>query len=581
MSISEFFSRSELTLALRSLRREWVVIGVFSMVANVLMLVPTIYMLQVYDRVMVGRSELTLLVVSIVTLFLFAVMAFTEWARSRLLVRTGVRLDALLGARVFSAGFESNVRSRSATPTQSFADLTEIRQFLTGPSVFAFCDLPWAPIYIGVLFLLHPLLGWVALGFALLQAGLAWLGHHRTVAPAEAVAEAQAKAQSYLNGKLRNAEAIAAMGMLEHLQQRWQLMYAQYDARHASALGLTNRITAWSKSLRYAQQSLSLGVGALLVINGQLSPGGMIAASVLMARALAPIDQLVSAWRSFISARSAFQRLERLLVDHPPNAAAQSTARMRGSVELRHIKATVAGRAKPLLEQINLSAKPGTVTVVLGPSGAGKSTLARVLVGVWPVEGGGVWLDGCPITDWSHASLGPQVGYLPQDTTLFNGSIAENIARFSEVDAKQVVAAAQCAGLHSMVLRLPKGYDTQVGEAGRMLSAGQRQRIALARALYGDPALVVLDEPNAHLDEVGETALLEAIRQLKERDKTIFMVTHRAGVLALADQVVVLREGRVQFQGPRDEVFAQMHAAKQHASTACEDPRPVPQLLPV
>ncbi|MBT9512521.1 MAG: type I secretion system permease/ATPase [Acidovorax sp.] len=580
MSISGFFSRSEITLALRSLRREWAVIAVFSMVANVLMLAPTLYMLQIYDRVLVSRSELTLLAVSLLILFLFAAMAFAEWARSRLLVRTGVRLDRLLGERVFTAGFSRGARSGGGSPGQSFTDLTEVRQFLTGPGIFAFFDLPWAPIYIGVLFMLHPLLGAVAVVFVLIQAALAWFGHHRTVAPSEAMAQAQAKAHGYLSGKLRNAEAIEAMGMLQHLHHRWALLHAGYGELHAKAQGLTHRVTAWSKAVRYAQQSLSLAVGALLVIDGQLSAGAMIAANVLTTRALAPIDQLVNAWRGFMGTRAAFLRLEDLLMQQPALHAVSQAAPLQGDVQLRDLHASAPGRATPILQHIDLSATPGTLTVVLGPSGSGKSTLARVLVGAWPASQGDLLLDGKPITAWSHEALGPHVGYLPQDTSLFGGSIAENIARFSMVDSRKVIAAARCAGLHEMVLRFPKGYDTPIGEAGRLLSGGQRQRIGLARALYGDPVFLVLDEPNAHLDDVGEAALLAAIRQLKERGKTIVMVTHRAGVLALADQVVVLREGQIQLRGPRDQVLAQLQAVRQPLSSSPAGTLSAPQPLP-
>lgn len=580
MSISGFFSRSEITLALRSLQREWVVIAIFSMVANVLMLAPTLYMLQIYDRVLVSRSELTLLAVSLLILFLFAAMAFAEWARSRLLVRTGVRLNRLLGQRIFTAGFARGVRSGDGNPAQPFSDLTEVRQFLTGPSVIAFFDLPWTPIYIGVLLMLHPLLGAVAVVFALIQAALAWLGHHRTVAPSEAVAQAQAKAHGYLKGKLRNAEAIEAMGMLQHLHHRWALLHASYAELHAKAQGLTHRVTAWSKAVRYAQQSLSLAMGALLVIDGQLSAGAMIAASVLMTRALAPIDQLVSAWRGFVGARAAFLRLENLLAEQPPLPVVSHSARLKGDIQLRDLHATAPGRSAPILQSVSLHATPGTLTVVLGPSGSGKSTLARVLVGAWPACSGDLLIDGQPIAAWSQETLGPQVGYLPQDTALFSGSIAENIARFSTLDSRKVIAAAQCAGLHEMVLRFPKGYDTPIGDAGRLLSGGQRQRIGLARALYGDPEFLVLDEPNAHLDDVGEAALLEAIRQLKDLGKTIVMVTHRAGVLALADQVVVLREGQIQVQGPRDHVLTQLKAARKPSPSSATDALPAPQPLP-
>jgi ATP-binding cassette subfamily C exporter for protease/lipase len=568
MTSKGFFARSELTATLWTFRREFMVAGLFSLVVNLLLLSPTLYMLQVYDRVLVSRSELTLLAVSLLTLFLFAVMAFAEWSRSRLLVRAGVRLDAVLGTRVFNATFEANL-SQSGLPVQrAFSDLAEIRQFLTGNGIFAFFDAPWTPIYIAVLFFLHPFLGWVAIVFALVQAALAWLGHRHTVAPTEAAAKAQSEVNQFLLHKLRNAEVVEAMGMLVGLRQRWQQRHAASMALHGAAQGLTHRITATSKWVRYCQQSLVLGAGALLVIDGQLSPGAMIAANVLMTRALAPIDLMVSSWRSFIGARSAFDRLETLLTLHPERDPALTRVPPSGSVCLRQVQASAPGRSRPILQDVSLQAEPGSVTVVLGPSGSGKSTLARVLVGIWPEVQGEVLLDGRPLDGWSRTELGPHLGYLPQDIELFDGTIAENIARFAQVDSRQVIAAAQGAGLHEMILRLPKGYDTPIGEAGGLLSGGQRQRIALARAIYGEPALIVLDEPNANLDDVGEAALNQAVRELKAKGKTVFLITHRPGAVQLADQLLVLQEGRIVMQGPRPAVLAQLQARAQAARPA-------------
>lgn len=558
MKPSSFWARSELTAALWALRREFAVVGVFSMVANVLMLAPTLYMLQVYDRVLVSRSELTLIAMSLLTLFFFLITAVAEWARARLLVRSGVRFDNGLSLRVFNASFEAKLNASASHPNRAFADLTELRQFLTGQGIFAFFDAPWTPIYIGVLFFLHPLLGWVAIGFALIQALLAWQGHQRSVAPSLVLAEAQTSANSYLHSKLRNAEVIEAMGMLGNLRQRWQQRHQAAMAQHSVTQSLSHRITAWSKWVRYSQQSLALGAGALLVIDGQLSPGAMIAANVLMSRALAPVDMLVGTWRSLIATRSAFARLEALLQAHLERNPALTRTPPSGAIELRDVVASAAGRATPILKHVSLQAAAGTVTVILGASGSGKSTLARVLMGVWPQVQGEVLLDQRPLADWRRTELGPHVGYLPQDIELFDASIAENIARFAEIDSTKVLAAAKSAGLHEMILRFAKGYDTPMGEAGNLLSGGQRQRIGLARALYGSPALVVLDEPNANLDDAGERALMVAVSELKATGKTVFMITHRPGVQALADQLVLLRDGQVELLGPRDAVLAQL-----------------------
>ena len=557
-----FFQRSELTQALWAFRREFMVVGVFSMVANVLMLSPTLYMLQVYDRVMVSQSELTLLVMSLITLFLFVVMAFSEWMRSRVLVQSGVRLDGLLGMRVFNASFEARLTQSGTSPKRAFGDLIQIRQFLTGNGILAFFDTPWAPIYLAVLFFLHPMLGYLAIVFAIIQGCLVWLGHRHTVEPSEAAAQASSDASAYLQSKLRNSEVLESMGMVHNLLPHWAARHQRAMELGGRAQALTHKITAWSKFVRYTQQSLALGAGALLVIDGQLSPGGMIAANVLMSRALAPIDMLVGTWRGFVGARAAFERLEALLRDHPERDPALSRVAPKGALTLRDVVATAPGRASPILKGVSTAVEPGTVTVVLGPSGSGKSTLARCMMGIWPGVQGEVLLDGLPLDGWDRMELGPYLGYLPQDIELFDGSIAENIARFGEVDPEKVIAAARSAGLHEMILRFPKGYDTPIGEAGNLLSGGQRQRIGLARAVYGNPVLVVLDEPNANLDDVGEAALVRTVQELKANGCTVFLITHRPGIVAVADRLLILQDGKVQADGPRDAVLAALRAAQ-------------------
>jgi ATP-binding cassette subfamily C exporter for protease/lipase len=567
MKTPEFFKRSELTATLWTFKREFLIVGIFSMVANLLMLTPTLYMLQVYDRVLASQSETTLVVVSLLTLFLFVVMAFAEWMRSRLLVATGVRLDEKLSTQVFNASFEAHLSQSGATPSRAFGDLIQIRQFLTGNGVFAFFDAPWAPIYIAVLFFLHPWLGIMGIVFAIIQAALAWFGHRNTLAPSEAAAKAGAESGSFLQGKLRNSEVLESMGMVRNLQVRWAERHQAHLDRSGDAQHLTHRLTAISKFIRYSQQSLSLGIGALLVIDGQLSPGGMIAANVLMTRALAPIDMMVGSWRQFIGMRFAFARLEKMLLEFPPRDPAFKRVAPTGQITVDQVVATAPGRAAPILQNVSLSVPAGTVTAVLGPSGSGKSTLARVLVGIWPDLKGNVLIDGLPLSGWNRVELGPHIGYLPQDIELFEGSIAENIARFGKVDSAKVIAAAQSAGLHDMILRFPKGYDTSIGEAGNLLSGGQRQRIGLARALYGNPVLVVLDEPNANLDDAGEVALFKAIQELKAKGSTVFLITHRPGAVAVADRILVLRDGRVQADGPRDAVIAALQAAAKAATT--------------
>ena len=574
MKAFSFFSRSELTRTLHLFKYEFLIVGLFSMVANLLMLAPTLYMLQVYDRVLVSRSEITLIFVSLITLYLFGVMAFSEWARSRLLVRIGVRLDAALGTRVFNASFEANLSRSGAAAQRSFQDLIELRQFITGNGTLAFFDVPWMPVYLAVLFFLHPFLGWVAMAFTLVQVALAWFGHRNTVAPADAASKAGQAANLFLQTKLRNTEVVESMGMLGGLQKRWAERHAHYMEQQGASQALSHRISAISKWVRYCQQSFALAAGALLVIDGQLTAGAMIAANVLMGRALAPIDQLMGTWRGFLSARNAFERLESLLEAHPERDPALTRVAPRGALRLQQVVASAPGRKEPILKGVDLQADVGTVTVVLGPSGSGKSTLARVLMGIWPDVRGEVLLDERPLSGWDRTELGPHVGYLPQDVEMFDGTIAENIARFSDVDSEKVIAAARSAGLHEMILRFPKGYDTPMGEAGGLLSGGQRQRVGLARALYGNPAVIVLDEPNANLDDAGEVALMQAVREFKAKGRTIFLITHRPGAIAVADQLVVLQDGRVQAQGPRDAVLAQLQAHRQQPAQAAPVPLP-------
>lgn len=558
MNKPSFFDRSELARALWGFRREFLLVGSLSFLANVLMLAPTLYMLQIFDRVLSSQSELTLLAVSLITLLLFVALALSEWLRSRLLVRASLRFDRQLSTRVFNGSFQAYLGQSAATKSRPFADLNHIRQFLTGPGVFALFDAPWTPIYIAVIFVLHPWLGVLSLGFALVQAALAWFGQRRTAAPAEEVLKATGETIGDLQGKLRNVEVLESMGMIANLQKRWNRQHAASMDKGALAQGFINRVAGWSKFIRYSQQSLALGAGALLVIDGQLSPGAMIAANVLMVRALAPIDQLVGTWRGFVSCRSAFQRLERLLDEFPEQDHVPSRAGPTGTIGLQGVFAGAAGRAAPILKNISFMVPAGTVVAVLGPSGSGKSTLAKVMVGIWSPSCGAVLLDGVPIGGWNRLELGPHIGYLPQDVELFGGSIAENIARLGEVDSRKVIEAASSAGMHETILRFPKGYDTLIGDAGNLLSGGQRQRIGLARAIYGDPSLIVLDEPNANLDDAGEAALVRAIRELKAKGKTVFLITHRQGAVAVADRLMVLSDGELAVDGPRDVVLASL-----------------------
>ncbi len=562
--------RDPLSTVMWSFKREFLTVAVFSMVVNLLMLTPTLYMLQVYDRVLLSQSELTLLMVSLMTLFLFGVMAFAEWSRSILLVRTGVKLDQALSQKVFRSSFLSYLNPSESDPAKAFGYLIGLRQFMTGNGVFALFDSPWVPIYIGVLFLLHPVLGMVAIVFALIQTSIAWYGHHLGKQAQTASGQSQSDAQKFMQSKLRNIEVLSSMGMLEGLFARWQKLQHKALLQGGTAQQRLGVVSAVSKFVRYTQQSLSLGVGAWLVIEGQISPGAMIAANVLMTRALAPIDLLVMSWPGFLSSKQAYERLRELMgFQHKGREKSLNDVPL-GQLKLEGLTVRVPGRDKPVLDKVDFVALPGTVTVVLGPSGSGKSTMARAMLGIWPEFDGRILLDEQDITQWTRESLGPHLGYLPQDIELFDGTIAENIARIGEVNSEKVIAAAQAAGLHQMILRFPKGYDTRVGQAGSFLSGGQRQRIGLARALYGQPVLVVLDEPNANLDDEGENALLSAVLLLKQQGKTVVLISHRQGVLKVADRLVIMQDGLVVASGPRDGVLAALQKQREVAAAAAQ-----------
>ena len=545
MSETSFFQRSALGRVLWTFRREFMWVGVFSLFCNLLMLTPTVYMLQLFDRVMSSGSELTLLALTGITVFFFGVMGFAEWVRSRLLVRAGARFDEALHNRVFNATFEANLDQASKRPMQAFADLTNLRQFLTGNAVFAMFDAPWTPVYIAVLFLMHPWLGWAAIGFSALMILIAYVGHRLTAAHFVRAQKSAMETSGYVHGKLRNAETVEALGMVGNLRRQWLTLHETQLSDEARAHHVAARVQALTKFVQYTQQSLILSLGALLAIDGKIGVGAMVASNALIGNALRPIGTLVAAWKQYIEARQAYGRLETLLEDYPERAAGHSSSTVQGQISLRQLSATAPGRPTPILDGLDAEFKAGEVVAIVGPSGAGKSTLARCLVGVWPNVQGEVLLDGHPVTQWSREMLGPQVGYLPQDIELFDGTIAENIARFGPAGPALVIEAASRTGIHDMILRLPKGYDTPMGEAGALLSGGQRQRIGLARAILGNPKLVVLDEPNANLDDLGETALVRTVRDLRGRGAAVFMIVHQQHLLAAADRVLVLEAGRI------------------------------------
>jgi ATP-binding cassette subfamily C exporter for protease/lipase len=565
--------RGELAAIALAFRAPLLAVGFFSFAINILLLVPALYMLQIYDRVLSSRSHLTLLMLTLMVIGLYVLEAALELVRSRVIVRTSAALDLQLSSRVFDASFRQYLRARDANPAQAFSDLATVRQFLTGQGLFAFFDSPWTPLYLGVIFVIHPWLGVFALVAALVLLAMAWLNERLTSPHLAGAGAAASAASQYAANNLRNAEAIEAMGMLARVRERWFARQARFLTLQARASDAAAAVGASSRFFRLASQSGILGLGALLAIDGQVSPGGMVAASILLGRALSPVELAISTWRGFVSARGAYARLASLLAAHPRGVARLALPRPQGNVTIQNLVLGAPGRAEPILKGIQLAANAGTLTAVVGPSAAGKSTLARALVGVWTPTSGSVRLDGAEIHQWDREQLGPWIGYLPQDVELFEGTIAENIARFGTLDSDRVVLAARRAGVHDLVLHLPQGYETPIGEGGVALSGGQRQRIALARALYGEPALIVLDEPNANLDDAGDAALIAALQEMKKDGRTVFVMTHRANVLAVADTVVLLVNGTVKASGPRDAVLKPLPPKVVEARRLGEDAR--------
>lgn len=547
---------NEMLAALTAYKRAFFNIGLFSAVINLLMLAPALYMLQVYDRVLASGNEMTLLMLTLMILGLFGLMGALEWVRSQVVIRLGTQMDMRLNQRVYDAAFEAQLSTGSPAAGQALNDLTSLRQFATGNALFAFFDAPWFPVYLWVIFMFSPWLGLLALGGAVLLMLLAWLNQRVSQGPLKAASELSVEATQQASAHLLNAEAIEAMGMLATLRGHWLAQHTAFLAQQNLASEKTASVGAWSKGVRLALQSLVLGLGALLAVQGQITAGMMIAGSILMGRVLSPIDQLIGVWKQWTSARLAYQRLESLLQAHPARPPRMALPVPRGELAVEQLSASAPGTRRATLSNLSFTLPAGQVLGVIGPSGCGKSTLARLLIGVWQPLAGKVRLDGAQLSQWDKQQLGPHLGYLPQDIQLFAGTIAQNIARFAQVDADKVLAAAQMAGVHSLILQMPEGYDTRLGEGGAGLSGGQKQRIGLARALYGLPALIVLDEPNANLDEAGEQALLQAIAQLKELKRTLILITHKPNVLTLTDQLLILREGQLQAFGPTAKVLA-------------------------
>ncbi|MBC3382875.1 type I secretion system permease/ATPase [Pseudomonas sp. SWRI12] len=562
-------ARTELEGALAVCKGSFLSVGFFSFFVNLLMLVPSFYMLQVYDRAVGSASVSTLLMLTLIMLLLMITMGGLEWVRSRIMVRISTRLDTLLSQRLFDASFKQALNTSGLNATaQPLSDLNGLRQFLTGNGLFAFFDVPWIPIYLAVMFMFHPWYGWMGIVSAVLLGALAFANEKLTHAPLQAANREQMAATALTHKSLRNAEVVESMGMLASLRQHWSGRTHKILALQSLASDRAATMTSVSRTFRQIVQSLVLGLGAYLAINHEISSGLMIAGSILLGRALAPIDQLIGVWKGFLGARSQYARLHELLLKVAAEPERMPLPAPEGAIRVEGLSAGAPDARKPIIRGVNFQVSAGEVVGIIGPSGAGKSTLARALLGVWPCLAGTVRLDGADISQWRREELGQYIGYLPQDIELFEGSISQNISRFGTVNAPAVVAAARMAGVHELILQLPDGYDTLIGANGGGLSGGQRQRIGLARALYGEPRLVVLDEPNSNLDDAGEKMLAEALQKLRQSRATVFVITHRSGVLAQVDKLLVLNQGELSLFGPRDQVLARLRDATPAARQA-------------
>ena len=559
--------KTELEQAIYYCRSAFYTAAFFSLFINLLMITPAIYMLQVYDRVLSSGSESTLLVITLLLVFLFIAMGLLEWMRSLILVRVSSKLETLLNSRLFTVSFKQALYSGGQNSNgQPLEDLTALRQFMTGNGLFAFFDMPWIPIYMAILFLFHPAIGWLAVATAIILVVFAIFNEKSTSKWLQRANVLAMQNRSRLGKNLMNAEVVESMGMLGNLKGRWLEQVNKVLFLQSKASTNAGFWVSLSKVFRMTAQSLVLGLGAYLALQQEISPGIMIAGSILLGRALAPIDLLIGTWKGFIAARGQYTRLNELLKKVPQEEEPMQLPDPEGNILVENILVVPPGGKIPVVKGVNFAVEKGQLIGVIGPSGAGKSTLARALLGVWPIHSGKVRLDGADIAQWDREALGSFIGYLPQDVELFQGTISENIARFGAVDPNKVIAAAMKADVHEFILRLPAGYDTVISGSGGVLSGGERQRIGLARALYGDVRLVVLDEPNSNLDDQGEQALMNALITLKSEQVTVLIISHRPSVLKVVDQIILMKEGILVDYGTTANVLAKLQPQKKIAN---------------
>ena len=535
----------------------------FSASTNILMLTPILYMLQVYDRVVSSGSMTTLSMLSVLMVLLLVSSGGFEWVRGRLMIAANVRLEQNLRDPVFIAAFKAALSSSNPAGTsQAMQDMVSLRQFATGAAAFAVMDIPWVPIYIGIMFIFHPLFGIAAIVTSIILVGLAVLTQKLTGKKMAKANSLNQKSQGSFLSNLRNAEVIHGMGMADNVRRSANQLHDGASDEQANASASAGKLAAISKTFRLISQSALLGLGAYLALAQEISPGMMIAGSLLLGRALAPIDAIVGNWKSFVDSKGAYIRLRTIMKAFPPDKIGMVLPDPTGKLSVERIIVAPPMVSTPCLKGISFELNAGETLGIIGPSAAGKTSLARAILGVWPAASGTVRLDGAEMKTWDREKLGPHLGYLPQDIELFDGSIAENICRFSTIESGKIIEAAKTAGIHDMILQLPDGYETRITASSGRLSAGQRQRVGIARAIYDNPRLIVLDEPNSNLDEQGERELVSALKKLKESGSTIIIITHRTAILSITDKIMILKDGLISAFGEQSEVLKALKVAK-------------------
>jgi len=548
--------KTSLDQAYRKYRSAFAATMVFSFCTNLLMFVGPIYMLQIYDRVLASRNEMTLAMLTVIAIALLVSYGILEFTRSKLLVRAGMQFDEVLSNPVFHRVVKQQAALPGSGAHVALQDVDKVREFITGQGVLSFFDAPWVPLFLALCFAFHPWLGIVATIGATIIFILALINEFSTRASLSDAGRASQGASHFVSTAMQNAEVIRALGMERALSDRWRKQHDDMLDNQAKASGRAGAIVATSKFVRMSMQVAILGTGAYLAIQQQISPGIMIAASIVMGRAVAPVEQAVGQWKNFVAARNAHARLKQLFAAVAEDPERVELPDPKGAVSVEQIVAVAPGTRETILRNVSFSVEPGEVLAVIGPSGSGKTTLVRHLVGASQPATGAVRLDGTEMGHWDPEQLGRHIGYLPQDVKLFRGTVGENVSRFqADAQDNEVVAAAALSGAHEMVQKLAEGYNTDVGDGGNMLSGGQKQRIGLARAVFREPSLVVLDEPNSNLDNYGEQALTACIKTLKSRGKTVVLVTHKTSLLALSDKALMLVDGKVEKFGPTREIF--------------------------